>query len=330
MSRKIVTRVARWVVSIGIIALLIVFARGVNWGEAWLAMRTASPTLLAAAVVVNIFSLLIRGVRWWILLSAAGAPSLGLATRATIAGAGLNNVLVANGGEAARVVFITRATGLPSSKVLATVALDRLFDPIGFLLLLAIGVFAFEFPPQMERFRWAAVAALVIITALLVWLGITARSAKTEVVPERRVEQRNWRSKLRVWLVDFVGSMRELATGPRVVWIVILTILAWVAQLATFVFAAAAAHVSLPFGGSLAALLATNVSLIVRATPGNVGFFQFAYALATEPFGVDRDRAIAVSLLIQTLQIIPVTLLGIVLAPEFIFRRKPKVVIPVP
>ena len=43
-----------------------------------------------------------------------------------------------------------------------------------------------------------------------------------------------------------------------------------------------------------------------------------------EQFSVARNDAIAVSLLIQTLQILPLTLLGIALAPEFIFRRGKK------
>jgi len=60
--------------------------------------------------------------------------------------------------------------------------------------------------------------------------------------------------------------------------------------------------------------------LIVRATPGNVGFFQFVYALTAGEFGVARNDAIAVSLLIQTIQILPLTLVAIALAPEFIFR----------
>jgi hypothetical protein len=37
---------------------------------------------------------------------------------------------------------------------------------------------------------------------------------------------------------------------------------------------------------------------------------------------MDKDQAIAVAFLIQTQQIIPVTLLGVALAPEFIFHRK--------
>ncbi|HJQ27673.1 MAG TPA: hypothetical protein VKA60_27565, partial [Blastocatellia bacterium] len=76
--------------------------------------------------------------------------------------------------------------------------------------------------------------------------------------------------------------------------------------------------------GSLACLLGINVGLIIRATPGNVGFFQFVYALMAEQFGVRPADAIAVSLLIQTLQILPLTLLGVALAPEFIFRRGKK------
>jgi hypothetical protein len=38
-------------------------------------------------------------------------------------------------------------------------------------------------------------------------------------------------------------------------------------------------------------------------------------------FGVDRDQAIAVAFLIQAQQILPVTLLGVALAPEFIFKQ---------
>jgi uncharacterized membrane protein YbhN (UPF0104 family) len=101
----------------------------------------------------------------------------------------------------------------------------------------------------------------------------------------------------------------------------IISLIGWILQLVTFALAAEAAHVSIPIAGTLACLLAINVGLVLRATPGNVGFFQFAYALMAEQFGVGRDDAIAVSLLIQTLQIIPLTLIGVLLAPEFIFRK---------
>ena len=69
-------------------------------------------------------------------------------------------------------------------------------------------------------------------------------------------------------------------------------------------------------------MLAVNLGFALRATPGNVGVFQVLYALTAAAFGMDKDQAIAVAFLIQAQQIIPVTLLGVALAPEFIFKRK--------
>jgi phosphatidylinositol alpha-mannosyltransferase len=320
-------RVGRWVrlaLSAAIIVLLVIFARKVDWGQAWHAMITASRPLLLAALVANLITLVARGIRWWILLRAVGSPSLALAMRATFAGAGLNNVLVANGGDAARIVFVTRTSGLPASKVLATAALDRLFDPIGFVIFLAAGLAIFDLPPLFSPLRWPALIALVVIAVGLVWVARTAPDAEPEHVPERRAAPRGWRARARVWLGEFGGSMRELATGSRMIPILLLTIIAWLGQLATFAYAAHAARIHLPIAGSLATVLAVNISLVVRATPGNVGFFQFAYALAAAPFGVVEANAVAVAVLIQALQIIPTTIIGVALAPEFIFRRKSK------
>ena len=82
------------------------------------------------------------------------AIALALAIRATFAGAGLNNVLVANGGEAARVVFVARAAHVPSAKVLATLALERMFELVGYVVMLALAVSFLELPPSsLERDR---------------------------------------------------------------------------------------------------------------------------------------------------------------------------------
>ncbi len=317
-----VSRVLRWALTAAIIAFLVIFARTIDWTPAWHSIRNASLPLLAAALAVNFFSVAIKGVRWWLFLKPAGAPSLPLAVKATIAGSGLNNVLVANGGEAARVVFVSRVTGLPSSTVLATLALERMFDPVGFVVLLVYGVVAFSLPPSLEKWRLPAELALVVIAALLVWFVYASRNAKPEESRSTDEEPSGLWGKIKSFFAGFAASARMLASGPRFLGALLISMVAWVAQVYTFELAAEAAHVVIPPAGSLAALLAVNLGLLIRATPGNVGFFQFVFALATEPFGVPRNDAIAVSLLIQTLQILPVTLVGIALAPEFIFKRR--------
>jgi len=314
----------RWAISAAILVFLILFARTIDWHAAWSSMRHASLPLLAAAIGVNLLSVVIKGVRWWLFLRPIGITSLPLALRATVAGAGLNNVLVASGGDAARVVFVSRVSGASSSTVLASMALERLFDPIGFVILLVFGVLVFELPPQFERWKVPAEILLVVIVFLLAFFVYATRRMKPEHVPERRAKPRTFMGRFRAYFVSFGQTAGRLATGPRFLAAIILSLASWACQLWTFELAAAAAHVSIPVAGSLACLLGINVGLIIRATPGNVGFFQFVYALMAEQFGVARNDAIAVSLLIQTLQILPLTVLGVALAPEFIFRRGKK------
>ncbi len=319
-----VARALRWLLTAVIVAFLVVFARTIDWTAAWSSIRHASMPLLIAAVVVNFLSMAVKGVRWWLFLRPAGAPSLPLALRATIAGAGLNNVLVANGGDAARVVFVSRATGVPSSTILATLALERLFDPVGFVILLVYGVIAFELPQALEKWRVPAELTLVAITALLLWFLYSARKTPPTQAANQSVTSLPLWGRVRRYLAGFAASTRSLATGPRFLGALVLSMLSWAGQLVTFVLAADAAHIAMPYAASLAALLAVNLGLLIRATPGNVGFFQFVYALTAEQFGVPRNDAIAVSLLIQTLQIIPLTLMGVALAPEFIFKSRAK------
>jgi len=316
-----VKKILRWALTAAIIVFLVLFARTIDWQAAWTSMRSASLPLLAAAIFVNFLSVAVKGVRWWLFLRPIGITSLALAMRATIAGSGLNNILVASGGDAARVVFVSRLTGVPSATVLASLALERLFDPIGFVILLVFGVLVLELPAQFEAWKIPAVALLVIIIALLTYFVYATRNAKPGDFAVRRDAPSGFGGKVKAYLVSFASTAGHLATGPRFLAAMALSLAGWGLQLATFALAAAAAHVTISLAGSFACLLAINVGLVLRATPGNVGFFQFAYALMAEQFGVRRDDAIAVSLLIQTLQILPLTLLGVLLAPEFIFKK---------
>src|SRR6476620_2277481 len=153
-----------------ILVMLVLFARKVNWHATWEGIRSASRPLLIAAALVNIASIVVKAIRWWVFLRPVGATSFWLALKATFAGAGLNNVLVANGGEAARVVVGARSAHIPSATVLATLALERLFELVGYVTLLSLAATFLDLPHSLERVKPFAVALLVLMFALLGWL----------------------------------------------------------------------------------------------------------------------------------------------------------------
>jgi uncharacterized protein (TIRG00374 family) len=313
-----VSRALRLGLTLLILVFLIIFATKVNWHQIGRGIRDASRPMLFAAALVNIASIVVKAIRWWVFLRPIGATSLPLAMRATFAGAGLNNVLVANGGEAARVVFIARSAHIPSAKVLATLALERLFELVGYFFMLSLAATFLSLPPSLEKVKPVAIGVLIAMIGLLVWL--LKRPDVIEAVAGPKPP--TWQGRLKEYGSRFLGTISQVSSGPRFIAALLLSVVAWALQVATYQMTAQAAHFPMTLVSTIAALLAVNLGFALRATPGNVGVFQAAYAATAVAFGLGQNEAVAVAFLIQAQQILPVTLLGVALAPEFIFKAQ--------
>ena len=301
-------RLGRWIAS-GLVILLVIYAAShLDWRAAGAAIVRAAPTPLIAAVVINVLSVTLRGVRWWIFLRRVGPVPFGLAVRGAIVGSGFNNLFVANGGDATRALLVARVTGVARASVLATLALDRVFDPICFGLLLFVATFVVSLPPEV------ASARLFVGLALFVVIGILVLLVRAPASDPPANAKAGWRARVRV----FRREVEILSTTRRFVAAMAVSAGVWALQIAVFALVARSVGIALPLAGTVAAMLLTNVGLILRATPGNVGYFQVAYAVAAGQFGVPTEAAVASALLLQVVQILPVTLLAVALAPRML------------
>src|ERR687895_2328494 len=163
-------RVLRWALTALAVALLVRLAMTVAWHDVWEAARAASPRWLIAAALVNLLTPVVRGTRWWLFLRAAGSPSLALAIHAAYVGSGLNNVLPASGGDAARALLVARRSIIPAATALATLAVDRVVEIATYLALVIAAPFAVAVPALIRRGERLAALVLgaVIIAALVV------------------------------------------------------------------------------------------------------------------------------------------------------------------
>ena len=328
MSRA---RLARVALAVVLLALVLFAARTVDWAATWRALRSASPLLLLAAGTVNVLSLLVRGTRWWIFLRAAGAAPLGLALRGAVVGSGLNNVLAASGGEAARVLLVARRGGKSSATVLATLALDRLVEALSCVALLALAPLVLPLPSALDRFRLPTTIALLALALLLLLLlrgergeaaldAVAASGAAAAAAPATRLQRA--RRFAAGWARRFRAAMTGLLTGRRLALAVALSLVSWAGQAATYHLVALAVGFPATPAQSTAAMLVVNLSFLVQLTPGNVGVVQLLYALVMAAFGLPHGAAVGVAVLLQAIQIVPVTLLALGLAPR-LARRVP-------
>jgi glycosyltransferase 2 family protein len=316
-------RALRWALTAGIVVLLVFFGRTIDWRHTWASIRHADWSWLTLAILLNLISVLVKGVRWWVFLAAVSRVPLGLVMRATIAGAGLNDLLVANGGDVARGVFVGRAASAPAATIVATLAVERLFDVVCYVLLLAFAGLFLRLPPGLEIWTYPAGFALAALIAFLVFLlrwPSTAVASGPAAVAD--ISKPTLAGRVKRQLTQFASGVRMVSSGSRFAAAFALSMVSWLTQLYCYHFVALSAGISISQTGSIACLLAVNLGLIVRATPGNVGFFQFVYALTAASFGVPKAAAVGVAFLIQACQMIPVTLLGMLLVSELVFRRK--------
>jgi len=314
-----VKRALHWIFTLAMLAAVVLYGRTIDWAAAWTSIRSASWPILLVATLANFITLAAKALTWWIFLRAVGVPSLPLAVKATVAGAGLNNVLVANSGDAARVLFVTRASDAPSAAVLAALALERLFDLIGYIILMAGAAYLLPMPHEVARWRFAAVGVLLGIAVLL---GVLLKRAPGIVAAT--VYPKTIVGRVRTYLDRFMGSVRDILTLERISLAMLLSLVNWAAQIATYHLVAVAAHFPISIPGSVATLITANVGFVVRATPGNVGVFQVVYGVTAEALGLDKAAAVAVALLLQLIQNVPVTLLAMVIAPDLILHWRDK------
>ena len=108
--------------------------------------------------------------------------------------------------------------------------------------------------------------------------------------------------------------MRELLTPRRTAAVLGWAVAHWVLQFVAIAAAAQALGFPMPVSGSLLALLGMSASGSVRATPGNIGVNQLIYVGTAESLGLPGAGALAVALVMQVVQTVPVLAAAVLMA----------------
>lgn len=293
------------------------YVRHVNWRGTLAVIRHASLLVLGLATAFHLMSLLSKAGAWFVCLRALGAGRYRIVARATFVGATLNGLFMGSVGEAGRVMIMTRATGLRTYAVLTTVALERLLNTAGFVAVLCV---ALVITPLRVAAGSAALVAAALIAAAA-WLTRTSRGRTRSAAARRGGRAPRFMRVCRVQARRIAGIARRIITPRRLLVAVPLTLLDWTCQLVSYHLVARAAHLPLGITGSLVALLAVNVGLVARMTPGNIGVFELAYATAAHSLGAPMDAALGVGMLIHLAQDLPTIVLGVILGRRLVFAR---------
>lgn len=267
------------------------------WHETVAAITDANPAALAVLAVVSLLCFVAKGWAWHLLLKPVAPHRWRSAQDANLVGAAVNNVSVAVIGEAARVRRLLALAPVPLGAAVASVVWTRAVEAVGLAVCVLITPLVLDLPPILRGLDIGATVVLIALGALVVWFR---RGGHLPF----RVPERARRA---------MAILGQIGPWSRLIAPVLLALVNWAGQWASMHYAFVAAGIAAPAAASFVVMLATNLTGLLRLTPGNVGAMQAGFVAGALPFGVAAGPAIAASLLLQAAQIIPVMVIAFLL-----------------
>ena len=258
-----------------------------------------------------------RGARWRALL----APVAPLPYRRVLGysyiGYLANNVLPARLGELYRSHALGEGEDVSRTTVLGTVVVERVVDTVMVVAIAAGAVLILGASGVMGTAVLLGVAFVAVLIVVL-GLGIAAHrlpgAGRVAEIIARRPRILELGRRLREGLA-VAGRPQTLIAA------ILFSALAWAASTVTFVGAGEAVDVHLSL--AQAALLCSGVALvtIVPSGPGYLGTFELTVVGIAGSFGIARDSAFALGLLVH-IMILATTSIGGVVALLALRRRR--------
>ena len=300
--------------SIPIVVLLLVAKRiaGIDLGDVWEQLHTASPGLLLLAIGVFYLSVLVRTLRWRTLLDnigysrAAGyrLPSLAGLSRIVLLASFTNSITTGQLGDALRGYFLGRATpGISFTATLGTIVAERLLDVVVLMALLSASSFL-AFGGVLPAVATQALAGGVVLAVLGLVGLFSLRSLRpliTRYLPER------WQAQYVRFEQGTRGSLQRLPL------LLACTAAGWAVEGFTIYFAALAVGAGLSLPGAFTIAMLASLLGVVSLTPGGLGVTEAAIVVVLGTLGIDSATAGAIAVLNRVINYWSITLVGGVL-----------------
>ncbi|MEK7850846.1 MAG: lysylphosphatidylglycerol synthase transmembrane domain-containing protein [Deltaproteobacteria bacterium] len=305
----------------GVSAVLVFFLfRGIDYHKLWEASSHANLYLWILAFFITYLLMLIRALRWQYLMGHIKKIGIWSLFSATTIGFMANNLLPARMGEFVRAYVIGTKEEVSVTSSFATIVVERIFDMIT-VLLLAMAVFLlFELPGGVseikEMVKGGAYGLMVVIIVAVLFLYVLVRYREKSLSLVRGI-LRPFPERIQEQSVLFMGSLAsglEIVKGKRPLFMVsIYSVLNWLASALPIYIITISFGFMLPFSSALLILVLLAFAVSVPSSPGSVGPFHYAVYLGLGFYGVGKEEAIGMAIVMHLAQFVPLVVLGLFL-----------------
>ena len=263
----------------------------------------------------------VRAVRWRIMLATTCPEArFGAVWKATAIGFMANNVLPARGGELARAYAASRLAPVGFTTALGSIAIERVFDGLVLVLLMAIAIAAPGFPAEatIGGRSLSTVAAWTggAFVAVLALLFAVVHAPASALSLAGRALRRVLPARAAAFLVGlsraFIEGLSILREPRDFAWVVAWSFVLWLVNGVAFYTGFLAFHLdSLPFGSALLLQGIVAIGVAIPSVPGFFGPFEYASWVGLGLYGVAKTGAVSFAVGIHLGWFLPITVIGL-------------------
>jgi uncharacterized protein (TIRG00374 family) len=232
---------------------------------------------------------------------------------AIIVGFTANNAIPLRGGDLLRAHVLAKWENLGTVTILATVALERLFDAVA-LLTFALGMLLMVPLPPWMRNSMIILGAALAVCALTVMIF---QSGRKFIEDRWEIWRRRLPGKWQEMLFSFFGQISsglQTAQGyTRLMKLYILAMGEWVFWGALTGFSLKALGIEPSILLIMSIVLAIDLAMLLPAAPGYIGVFDYAVMLTLLFYGFDRSTAFSGAVTLHVIFVVPVSAIGCLL-----------------
>ena len=277
------------------------------------AINSFTPNSLALITGFYILALLLRGVRWKLFLGNDKKYSWFELSEIFTVGTMLNIFLPARAGDVYRAYYLGDIKHEKKMKIFGSVILERLFDGTALFIILLFATMRYFAHSKIINITVGTAGTIFLGSTLIAFLLIKTGKINTllNFLEEKFNQDNNLFRKLRIYITNFTEGFsvlnNPLSSGLAFGYSFVI----WVLECVVAYLIINSFGVTFPISAGLFVLSLITFSTMIPSTSIFLGPFQAAYILALGIYGVDKEFALAVSVVHNVILTLIVTAIGL-------------------
>ena len=263
---------------------------------------------VAVAIVLDVLTYVLQGLRWRLLLVPVGRLGILKAAQGIYAGLFVNELVPLRPGELIRAFLAGRWLSTSFNSILPSIAVERFLDGVCVTLAISVAAMLVPLPHALVGAGEALGITILLIAVAFLWIVFNPQSTRQ---PEEHKSRSLLVRKTLSFISQFSDGIRQIGFSNWLYWAMSLSGGMLVCQILALWFLMHACRIGLPLSVAGVAFLILRVGTVIPNAPANIGSFQFFTFLALRSFGVEKTVAAGFSIVYFAALTLPLWTLGL-------------------